>query len=150
MACLCRGFARNALTLVGLLAAVLLQACSATMVLGATGYSWLMGLSGVGAVLIKNSLQKVPSFARTSAPCAVTTPPTCAVAPALSPPLEHRPDSMCGVRHGAGPWEHVIGGAVGFYVGAKVGAMNAATYEVMQYEKRSIAPPPAWERTPAQ
>lgn len=35
------------------------------MVLGATGYSWLMGLSGVGAVLIKNSLQKVPHFART-------------------------------------------------------------------------------------
>lgn len=50
----------------------------------------------------------------------------------------------------AGPWEHVIGGAVGFYVGAKVGRMNTETFAVMQYEKRSIAPPPAWERTESQ
>ena len=37
--------------------------------------------------------------------------------------------------HPAGPWEHVIVGAAGFYFGAKIGAWNLATYEVMQYEK---------------
>lgn len=39
---------------------------------------------------------------------------------------------------------------MGFYVGAKVGRMNTETFAVMQYEKRSIAPPPAWERTESQ
>lgn len=46
-----------------------------------------------------------------------------------------------------GPWEHVITGGVGFVVGAKVGKWNAATYEVMQYEKSSIAPAAAWEKS---
>lgn len=46
-----------------------------------------------------------------------------------------------------GPWEHVIAGGVGFVVGAKIGKWNAATYEVMQYEKSSIAPAAAWEKS---
>ena len=40
------------------------DAARVTMVLGPAGYSWLMGLSGVGAVLVRNSLMKAPQLAR--------------------------------------------------------------------------------------
>jgi len=40
----------------------------------------------------------------------------------------------------------VIAGGVGLYFGTKIGALNLETYKVMQYEKASIAPTPAWEK----